>query len=131
MGWSLVQVRMGGLLIHSDPFALINLHLFCLQRRPPLRSVPDIQSWVVAWQLSIARVNPFEASFSGLDYGRDSVADLKVHFFGASARDHAFDEIVPTHVLSARCSKTLSCRPIPSTTLRSQTDEGSLTARRG
>jgi len=33
--------------------------------------------------------------FRGLDYSGDFVADLEMHFFGASTGYHAFDEIVP------------------------------------
>jgi len=33
-------------------------------------------------------------NLGGLDYGRDGVADLEIHFHGAAPGDHALDEIV-------------------------------------
>jgi hypothetical protein len=48
----------------------------------------------LSWRRSGFTILLLDHDLGGLDHGRDSVANLEIHFDGAAAGDYAFDEIV-------------------------------------
>jgi hypothetical protein len=48
----------------------------------------------LSWRRSGFTLLLLDHDLGGLDHGRDSVANLEIHFDGAAAGDYAFDEIV-------------------------------------